>query len=124
MHALVTQKLTSPCSMNLIYFGRNLASSMLCKMKEKMLYFLKNQHLSYPMPIFTLRHWSFMLITVLFNPWTKAFIQLFSLVFDSITANSRETETSILIHNFAFRPKKVKSFQIALATVDLKLSMC
>ena len=96
--------------MNLIYFGINFASSLLCKMKEEMLHFLKYQHLCYPLPIFTLRHWSIVLITVLLNPWIKPFIQLISLVFDFITANSRATETSLLLHDFALRPTKRTEF--------------
>ena len=121
MHALVTQKLTSQYNMNLIYFASNLAGSLLCKMKEKTLYFLKYQHRSYPLPIFTLRHWSFMLMTVLLNPWIMPFIQLFTLLFDFITANSWATETSLLLHNFAFRPTKCVEFWNHLSYSGFKM---
>jgi len=40
----------------------------------------------------------------------KTFIQLRSLVFDFITANSRATKTSLSLHNFVSGPTKGKEF--------------
>ena len=51
-----------------------------------------------------------MLIAVFFQSLLKTFIQLRSLVFDFITANSRATKTSLSLHNFVSGPTKGKEF--------------
>jgi hypothetical protein len=88
----------------------------------EMLHFL--EHLSYPLPVFTLRHWIFMLITVLLNLRIKPCTKLLSLVFDFITANSSESETYFSYTILLSDLQKLYGFQITLATVDLKCCVC